>query len=88
MNDDRDFAWLGPKGAPAPADAPEHLLWTLTKRDHRVECHVRATAGGPEIRISFDGELWWSHVYKGATEEILTVESDRKREEFLEKGWS
>ncbi len=54
---------------PPPPPPVEHLLWTLTKRTHQVEMRVRATPFGPELRIAIDGELWWSHMYRGATEE-------------------
>lgn len=89
MSDDRDWSWLGPKHpAPREVDAPVHALWSLTKRTHRVDCGVRATPSGPEIRINLNGELWWSRVYRGATEETLTAEADRKRDEFIAKGWA
>lgn len=73
---------------PPPQPPQEHALWTLTKHTHRVECRVRAMASGPELLVRIDSELWWSHLYRGATEELLTAEADRKREEFLEKGWA
>ena len=71
---------------PPPPRPHEHRLWTLTKRDHLGECRVRATPFGPELCIYLDGELWWSHLYRRATEERLTAEADRKRDEFTAKG--
>ena len=76
---------LVPPPSPPPA---EHRLWTLTKRHHQVECLARAMATGPELLLRIDGELWWSHLYRGATEELLKAEADRKREEFEAKGWA
>lgn len=73
---------------PPPAPPLEHHAWTVAKRGHLTTCHARTTPGGPELVIRVAGDLWWSHVYQGATTEILTAEADRKRAEFLAKGWA
>lgn len=87
MTDDRDGSWM-PRSAPLPATCPEHILWTLTKREHRVYARVRGTPAGPELRILIDGELWWSQVFQPPTEEGFTAAAERKREEFEAKGWT
>ena len=75
---------MGPQ-APKPAVMPEHALWTLTKRDHRVEARARDTPGGLELRIVIDGELWWSRVCP--TIAVIQAEAETKHAEFLAKGW-
>lgn len=87
MTDDRDWSWLPKPAAPAPVPV-DHPLWTLTKRDHRVDAVVRATPGGPELRLLLDGELWWSQLVRPATEDALTALADEKRGEFVAKGWA
>jgi hypothetical protein len=85
--DDRDFSWMG-KPAPKPAVIREHALWSLTKRGHRVDARARVTSFAPEILILLDGELWWSHAYRGVTEAALTAAAEAKRAEFEAKGWT
>ena len=87
MTDDRDWSWMPPP-APAPPVFAEHRVWMLTKRTHQAEARVRATPAGPELRILLDGELWWSQLFQPATEAGMTDVADRKRGEFLAKGWS
>lgn len=87
MTDDRDWSWLhGP--APVLPAMPEHALWTLTKPGHTCAATVRATPWGPELRIAVDGELFWSHVYRDATEDVLTAAAEQKRVEFQSEGWT
>ncbi len=73
---------------PPPSPPVEHRLWTLAKAEHWAEARVRATPGGPELRILIDGELWWSQLFQPATEAGLTDAAERKREEFEAKGWA
>lgn len=90
MSDDRTSTWLDSHRPQQAADTPpvDHPLWTLTKRDHRVNAVVRATPGGPEVRILLDGELWWSQVVRPATEDTLTALADAKHAELSAKGWA
>jgi hypothetical protein len=90
MTDDRDWSWLGPRDATtSPADPPaDQFLWALEKRDHRVECRVRATPGGAELRVVLDGELWWSRLFRGAPLSDLENAAEVKRIDFTLKGWT
>jgi hypothetical protein len=85
--DDRDWSWLQ-RSAPAVPDVEEHPLWQLQKRAHSVDARVRATPGGPELRILVDGELWWSQLFQPATEAGIAAAAERKRDEFEAKGWA
>lgn len=60
----------------------------LDADEAHAHCGVPRSSGEPELFIRLDGELWWSHLYRGATEELLTAEADRKRDEFTTKGWT
>lgn len=86
MTDERDFSWLG-RPVPPPPPPVEHPLWTLEKAGHQAAARVRATDFGPEVRILIDGELWWSQQLRPATEAALRDVADRKRAEFLARGW-
>lgn len=86
MSDDRDFSWVG-RPRPEPPPPVEHLLWFLEKRDHRVECRVRATEYGPDLRIVIDGELFWSRMFTRAALVEVQDAAEAKREEFETLGW-
>ncbi|MGE0363052.1 MAG: hypothetical protein AB7R67_20230 [Vicinamibacterales bacterium] len=85
--DDRDWSWLR-RPAPVLPASPEHSVWALEKAGHTCAGSVRATPWGPELRVVVDGELLWSHVYRGATDDELTDAVDRKRAEFEQEGWT
>ena len=59
----------------------------LTKKGHQVRATTRMTPGGPELRITVAGELWWSRVYRGGDGHLLGEESTKKRDEFAARGW-
>jgi hypothetical protein len=86
MTDDRDWSWLH---HPQPAAPPvrEERLWALVKGARRAEATVRLTPAWPELRISVDGELFWSRVYRGAGDDLVEA-SDAKRLEFVDLGWA
>jgi hypothetical protein len=86
MTDDRDWSWLH---HPQPAAPPvrEERLWALVKGARRAEATVRLTPAWPELRISVDGELFWSRVYRGAGDDLVEA-ADAKRLEFVDLGWA
>jgi hypothetical protein len=73
-----------------PPDPPpiEHALWQLAKGSRTVAAVARQVPFGTELRISVDGELYWSRLYRDGHGHLLGEESEKKRGEFIERGWA
>jgi hypothetical protein len=61
--------------------------WALSKAGHRAEAFARSTPWGPELLITIDGRLLWSHTYRGMHAATFSVAVMAKREAFEAKGW-
>jgi hypothetical protein len=72
-----------------PPEPPslEHALWQLVKRGRTVAAVARQVPFGTELRISVDGELYWSRLYRDGHGHLLGEESDKKQGEFAALGW-
>jgi hypothetical protein len=54
----------------------EHPLWRLTKGARATEACARQVPVGTELRISVDGELFWSRVYRDGDGQLLGEKAD------------
>jgi hypothetical protein len=61
--------------------------WTLAKPGHVLKAFARSTPVGPELVITVDGELLWSHIYRHVDPVTFAAEVDAKRLSYEADGW-
>lgn len=66
----------------------ERPAWTLLKGERRAVATIRRQVAGRELRITVDGELLWSRLYRAGQEQALEEEARAKRQDFEALGWT
>jgi hypothetical protein len=61
-------------------------LWTLHRHGHTVRADVGQHPLGLELRFFWNGDLYFSRVFREDGDELLQ-ESEAKRTELAGKGW-